>query len=350
MHHRFIRYTNGGPQRAAGLSPRAQLGQAGALLVLAFTVMEPASAFGLAWWQRAGFYAAHVAPAMALAWWASGFLFQRPALRRWPAWALLALAGAAAGLVLAPWSVVLEQALGVVDLEEPGAPPLPPTAAAWRTEVAGELLQVVPRTAVFWVAMNLWVLWRASPPPSGSAGPREARPANPEPEPAPSPTWVAAPTAPVMPAAAIAPPPTAQAPGDAPALFDRLPARLGRDVVRLEAQQHYLRVVTTRGEQLLLHGLSPAVDEMARRGVAGMQIHRSSWVAWAHVERLDLRPGSPAAVLRDGTRLPIGRRRIREVAAAWHQWPGVPGPRAGAAPGEASGRSPGDGSDGRPAG
>ncbi|MFN5157800.1 MAG: hypothetical protein ACK5IH_16325, partial [Betaproteobacteria bacterium] len=101
---------------------------------------------------------------MVLAWWASGFLFQRPALRRWPAWTLLALAGAAAGVVLAPWSVVLEQALGVVDLEEPGAPPLPSTAVAWRAEVAGELLQVLPHTALLWVAMNLWVLWRASAP------------------------------------------------------------------------------------------------------------------------------------------------------------------------------------------
>ncbi|MEY3252026.1 MAG: hypothetical protein RL227_999, partial [Pseudomonadota bacterium] len=43
----------------------------------------------------------------------------------------------------------------------------------------------------------------------------------------------------------------------------------------------------------------------------------------AHVERLDLRPGSPAAVLRDGGRLPIGRRRLRDVAQAWQQWPGT---------------------------
>jgi DNA-binding LytR/AlgR family response regulator len=57
--------------------------------------------------------------------------------------------------------------------------------------------------------------------------------------------------------------------------------------------------------------------------MAGMQIHRSAWVAWAHVERLDLRPASLAAVLRDGQRVPIGRRRLREVAQAWQQWPGV---------------------------
>ncbi|MFM7506274.1 MAG: hypothetical protein ACKO3M_06875, partial [Rubrivivax sp.] len=174
MHQRLIGYTNGGSRQVAGRSPLAHLGQAGVLLVLAFTVMEPASAFGMSWWQRVGFYAAHVVPAMAVAWWTSGFLFDRPALRRWPAWALLALAGAAAGVALAPWSVALEQALGVVDVDDPQALPLPPTAAAWGNEVAAELLQVVPRTALFWVAMNLWVLWRASASQPGWAEPAEA--------------------------------------------------------------------------------------------------------------------------------------------------------------------------------
>jgi hypothetical protein len=50
LRQRFIGCTNGRLRRAAGLSPRAQLVQAGGLLVLAFMVMEPASAFGLAWW------------------------------------------------------------------------------------------------------------------------------------------------------------------------------------------------------------------------------------------------------------------------------------------------------------
>jgi hypothetical protein len=307
MHQRRIGYTNGGLPLVQGLSARAQLVSAGGLLVLALTLMEPASAFGLPWWQRAGFYAAHVAPAMAAAWWVSGWLFNRPGLQHWPAWALLAFAGAAAGVALAPWSVALEMALGVVDLDEPDAVPLPLTAAAWRSELANELLQVPPRTALFWLAMNLWVLWRARRPEVEAAMPAVTSPPGP----------ASAPSPPPSPAPSPAPSP------DTAALLERLPARLGRDVVQLEAQQHYLRVVTTRGEHLLLHGLAPATAELSRRGIAGMQIHRSVWVAWAHVERLDLRPGSLAAVLRDGRRLPIGRRRARDVAHAWHQWPGA---------------------------
>jgi hypothetical protein len=294
LHQRLIGYTNGQQPLVRSPSAVAQMATAGALLVLAFTLMEPASAVGLAWWARAGFYAAHVFPAMAVAWWSSGWLFNRPRLQRWPSWALLALAGAFAGVALAPWSVWLEMALGVVDLDEPsGAVPLPLTRAAWWGELRDELLHVPPRTALFWLAMNLWVLWRVKP-----AAP-EALPLAAEP----------VPPAPALPAGST--------------WLDRLPTRLGRDVVLLEAQQHYLRVVTARGEHLLLHGLGPAVAELAQTGTAGMQIHRSVWVAWAHVERLDLRPGSLAAVLRDGRRLPIGRRRAREVEQAWKQWPGA---------------------------
>jgi LytTr DNA-binding domain len=317
LHQRFIGFTNGFTNGNAPLvqhrSAAAQLAAAGALLVLALTLVEPASAFGMPWWQRAGFYAASIAPAMLVAWWASGWLFNRPALQRWPAWTLLALAGAVAGAALAPWSVTLEMALGVVDLDEPLAAPLPATAAAWWAEVWDELLRVPPRTALFWMAMNFWVLWRVQP-----REPEAMAPAAPgESAAAGGVAAVAADAAAETPQDPAAPEPPLST------LLDRLPARLGRDVVQLEAQQHYLRVVTTRGEHLLLHGLSPAVAELAQRGIAGMQIHRSTWVAWSHVERLDLRPGSLAAVLRDGRRLPIGRRRVREVARAWQQWPGA---------------------------
>ncbi|MGL4575824.1 MAG: LytTR family DNA-binding domain-containing protein [Burkholderiaceae bacterium] len=304
IHQRLAGYTNGALPRVLNQSALAQLTYAGVLLVLTLTLMEPASAFGLAWWQRAGFYAAQVAPAMVVAWLASGWLFNRPGLQHWPASMLLALAGAVAGVALTPWSVALEMVLGIVDLDESGAMPLPLTAAAWWSELADELLQVPPRTAMFWVAMNLWVLWRAQQP-HGEAATLGSQP---------------------QPDASLAPAALALAPAPSPeasTLLDRLPARLGRDLVQLEAQQHYLRIVTTRGEHLLLHGLAPAVRELAQRGIAGMQIHRSVWVAWAHVERLDLRPGALAAVLRDGRRLPIGRRRVREVAQTWHQWPGT---------------------------
>ncbi|MCZ8234397.1 MAG: LytTR family DNA-binding domain-containing protein [Inhella sp.] len=334
IHQRWIQFTNGSPAQARPLSPAAQLACAGALLVLTLTLIEPASAVGLPWWQQAAFQAAHIAPGMALAWVVSGWLFERAALRRWPGWALLALAGAVAGAVLVPWSVALEMALGVVDLDEPGSAPLPHTAEAWWREVSEEWLHVPPRTALLWMAMNQWVLWRTrqpealqptAPEPGGPPAPKPDRTPDPAPDlgvaPDPAPAPDVAPD--------LSTPPTPPAPPAGPSLakgtglLAQLPARLGRDIVHLESQQHYLRVVTTRGEHLLLHGLGTAMAELAARGISGAQIHRSVWVAWAHVEKLDLRSTAPAAVLRGGQRLPIGRRRLREVAEAWHQWPGA---------------------------
>jgi hypothetical protein len=343
IHERWIRFTNGGPAQARSLSPAAQLACAGALLVLTLTLIEPASAFGLPWWQQAAFQAAHIAPGMALAWVVSGWLFERTALRRWPAWALLGLAGAAAGVALVPWSVGLEMALGVVDLDEPGAAPLPLTVQVWWTEMLEEWQHVPPRTALLWVAMNQWVLWRArqpealqitAPDPRWASAPTPTPTLEPQPEPTlapalpPPPAFTPA-TPPGPPSASPSEPAPPANPGVAAevalgsGLLAQLPARLGRDIVHLESQQHYLRVVTTRGEHLLLHGLGTAIAELGERGIAGMQIHRSWWVAWAHVERLDLRASAPAIVLRGGQRLPIGRRRLREVADAWHQWPGA---------------------------
>jgi hypothetical protein len=278
--------------------------------------MEPANAFGLTWWERAAFQSAHIAPAMVVAWLASGWLFNHQSLKRWPGWALLALAGTAAGLALAPWSVGLEMVFGVIELDDAAAGPMPLTLEAWRAELADELLNVPPRTALLWVAMNQWVLWRTRQPSAPTPGtPPAGLPFDPRPEPleVPHPSPDAAPKA---------DPAVGRAPSLESGLFAQLPVRLGRDIVQLESQQHYLRVVTTRGEHLLLHGLGTAITEMAERGIAGMQIHRSVWVAWSHVERLDLRASSPAAVLRGGQRLPIGRRRLREVAEAWHLWPG----------------------------
>jgi hypothetical protein len=339
IHERWVRFTNGAPARARSLSPAAQLACAGALLVLTLTLIEPASAFGLPWWQQAAFQAAHIAPGMALAWLLSGWLFERTALRRWPAWVLLGLAGAAAGVALVPWSVGLEMALGVVDLEEPRAAPLPLTAQVWWTEMLEEWLHVPPRTALLWVAMNQWVLWRACQPeapqttardPRWASAPAPAPTLEPKPEPTLAPALLPAPaltpaTPPGRPSASDSElaPPASPGVGLDGGFLAQLPARLGRDVIHLESQQHYLRVVTTRGEHLLLHGLGTAIAELVERGIAGMQIHRSVWVAWAHVDRLDLRACAPAAVLRGGQRLPIGRRRLRDVADAWHHWPGA---------------------------
>ena len=64
-----------------------------------------------------------------------------------------------------------------------------------------------------------------------------------------------------------------------PAKFlDRLPPKLrGAEVWAVEAEDHYLRLHTSKGQDLILMRLSDALDEL--EGIEGAQVHRSWWVA-----------------------------------------------------------------------
>jgi len=68
-------------------------------------------------------------------------------------------------------------------------------------------------------------------------------------------------------------------PGASPPRFsDRLPRRLkGADIHAVQAEDHYLRVHTSRGSDLILMRLADAVAEL--EGLEGAQTHRSWWVA-----------------------------------------------------------------------
>ena len=319
--------------RAAGHAG-AQIAVIAMVLVLALAGMEPAGAAGLGFGAGLAFHALHIGPASLLAWWCSGWLLRTPLGRRGSPWPWLVLAGAVAGAALAPWSLWLEQLFGVIDDDPP--------AIGLLAALGDEWSKVVPLTALLWPAMNLLVVWRQDPPGAhtpapGPALPAQALPAGdpgtvgatalPPPGPAPragdaaatqavptAPTEQAAPTAPTAKAAPTA---LTATPVPVASFLDRVPAALGRDVVWLHAQEHYLSVTTTRGRHLLLQAFGPAVAELGRLGLDGMQVHRSAWVAWSHVERLDERARSPAVVLRDGTRVAVGRRRLAEVCAAW---------------------------------
>ncbi len=102
--------------------------------------------------------------------------------------------------------------------------------------------------------------------------------------------------------------PTHAAPaGAAPAKFlERLPLKLrGGELYAVEAQDHYLRLHTSRGSDLILMRLADAVAELD--GIEGAQTHRSWWVAKAAVQ--DARRGDGRAVLtlKSGIEAPVSR-------------------------------------------
>lgn len=101
------------------------------------------------------------------------------------------------------------------------------------------------------------------------------------------------------------------APARIPALLARLPLSKRGALLALSSEDHYTRVITDKGEELLLIRLSDAIIETAP--VQGVQIHRSHWVAIAAVASV-LRVGDGGeAVLHSGKSLPIARARMKDL-------------------------------------
>jgi hypothetical protein len=86
--------------------------------------------------------------------------------------------------------------------------------------------------------------------------------------------------------------------------LSRVPSRLGRRLTAVAAEDHYLRVHTPRGSDLVHGRLSDAVQDL---GDAGVQVHRSWWVARDAVERVEREGDRVTLVLIDGVRAPVSR-------------------------------------------
>lgn len=101
--------------------------------------------------------------------------------------------------------------------------------------------------------------------------------------------------------------------GEAPAppkFLERLPLKLrGAEIWAVEAEDHYLRLHTSKGQDLILLRLADAIGEL--EGIEGAQVHRSWWVSRAAIA--DARRGDGRAVLtlRDGSEVPVSRTYAR---------------------------------------
>jgi hypothetical protein len=108
------------------------------------------------------------------------------------------------------------------------------------------------------------------------------------------------------------PPQRQQDSGTASDLFARLPPELGRDIVALQAQDHYVHVTTSKGNALVLLRMSDAVNDL--NGFAGLQIHRSWWVNLRHASHLEKSAtGRVQLVMDNGLCVPVPRSRQSEV-------------------------------------
>ena len=89
------------------------------------------------------------------------------------------------------------------------------------------------------------------------------------------------------------------------AFFRRIPMALGRELHALQAEDHYVRVYTAAGEDLVLHRFSDAIVEL--EGLNGEQVHRSWWVAEKGIADVVRRDRKVFLVLKNGTEVPVSR-------------------------------------------
>ena len=99
-----------------------------------------------------------------------------------------------------------------------------------------------------------------------------------------------------------------------PSFLRRLPPAIGRDLVYLRMADHYVEAFTTAGSDLVLMRFADAVAEL--EGADGMRVHRSYWVARAHVTGSVREKGRPTLCLTGGHKVPVSRTYLPEVRAA----------------------------------
>jgi LytTr DNA-binding domain len=102
--------------------------------------------------------------------------------------------------------------------------------------------------------------------------------------------------------------------GTGAGFLDRLPPRLGRDLLCLQMEDHYVRAHTARGSDLILTPLKDAIAELD--GTDGLQVHRSWWVAKAAVTEPVISGRNLVLRLSNGLEVPVSRASVAKLRAA----------------------------------
>ncbi len=90
------------------------------------------------------------------------------------------------------------------------------------------------------------------------------------------------------------------------AFMQRLPIKYRTATLHaISSEDHYLRVHTSAGEEMILMRLADAVRELG--SASGLQVHRSWWVAKAGIADKKRENGRSLLILKSGTQVPVSR-------------------------------------------
>lgn len=100
-----------------------------------------------------------------------------------------------------------------------------------------------------------------------------------------------------------------------PDIFERLkPSLRNAEIYALSSEDHYVRVITSNGDDLILMRLSDAIKETAP--LKGLQTHRSWWVAELGVDTVKKQNGKLSVILKNENTVPVSRNNAKTLREA----------------------------------
>lgn len=103
-------------------------------------------------------------------------------------------------------------------------------------------------------------------------------------------------------------------PSAPPALLDRLTLDKRGRLVSISVEDHYVRIRTTKGEEMVLLRLTDAMREVGQ--TAGFQAHRSHWVATDAIVRVTRTGDRATLTMSNGPDIPVSRSNITKLREA----------------------------------
>jgi len=106
----------------------------------------------------------------------------------------------------------------------------------------------------------------------------------------------------------------AASPPQPPALLERLPFEKRAPLVALSVEDHYVRIRTTKGEEMVLMRLADAMREVG--DTSGLQVHRSHWIALDQVTAATRKGDGALISLTSGEDIPVSRANVPAIKEA----------------------------------
>lgn len=264
----------------------------GALLVALFTLVRPEASAGLDTLGRLSFWSLHVGLGLVCIWITSRWLANGHHLPQSTLLRVL-LTGVAGALIAAPGYLALDYLFAPYQLEQ-----IPDNTTDRLIGILlKEIAEITPWFMASWLLINLPVLL---PRPTLNTSLDDAV----------SHTPLESEIESVKKRDTSEVPSSTAASDIAQQFLSSLPGIIGKDVLAVSSDLHYLNVWTLAGRTTVLGNLKDVVSELDN---IGMQVHRSHWIAYSHVRRIVGTANSGACILSNELRIPISRRRWKEV-------------------------------------